>query len=109
MTATTQTPHRGPANEVPQRFLNVSEAAKAMRLDPSTLYRHLREGRFPSIRVGGRYLIPAAVLDHLAQDAMATGGRVDVEQWSTQWREDRAVAILTAGQRPAHPDGGAAR
>ena len=30
------------------RFLLVGEAAEILRVDESTLYRHLRAGRFPS-------------------------------------------------------------
>ena len=57
-------------------FLNVREAAEALRLDESTLYRHLREGRFPGVKIGGRYLVPASVIAELVNEAMASGSCV---------------------------------
>jgi excisionase family DNA binding protein len=94
------------AASAPQRgrpFLNVSEAAEAMRLDQSTLYRHLREGRFPGVKVGGRYLVPAVVIEQLVNDAVTSGRCVGVDQWSTRWRDEQAAKALAAGQL-AGPD-----
>ena len=60
--ASTPSKARDGSGSRPRRpFLNVKEAAQELRLDESTLYRHLREGRFPGVKVGGRYLVPAAV------------------------------------------------
>ncbi len=78
-------------------FLNVKEAARELRLDESTLYRHLREGRFPGVKVGGRYLVPTAVIEELAAAAMAAGRCVDIEEWAARWRDERAAAMLAAG------------
>ncbi|MGF1647815.1 MAG: helix-turn-helix domain-containing protein [Kineosporiaceae bacterium] len=77
----TRDPVAGPVS--PRPFLNVREAAAELRIDESTLYRHLREGRFPGIKVGGRYLVPAAILIQLAEDAMISGRCLDVEDWLT--------------------------
>jgi excisionase family DNA binding protein len=76
----------------PQRkpFLNVKEAAQALRLDESTLYRHLREGRIPGVKLGGRYLIPAALIEELAVDAMDAGHCVDVDEWAARRRDEAA-------------------
>ena len=79
-------------------FLNVREAARELRLDESTLYRHLREGRFPGVKVGGRYLVPAAVIEELATGAMDAGHCVDIDEWTARWREQRAAALLAAGE-----------
>src|SRR3954451_14231279 len=78
-------------------FLNVKEAARELRLDESTLYRHLREGHFPGVKVGGRYLVPTAVIEELAAGAMAAGHCVDIDEWTARWRDERAAAALTAG------------
>jgi excisionase family DNA binding protein len=51
------------------RFLLVREAAEIMRMDESTLYGHLRAGRFPAVKVGGRYLVPAAAVTQMADEA----------------------------------------
>lgn len=97
----TSTPTAAPSGEEQRRprkrFLNVKEAAEQLRLDESTLYRHLREGRFPGVKVGGRYLVPAAVIEELAAGAMAAGHCVDIEEWTTRWRDERAAAALGAG------------
>lgn len=80
-------------------FLTVKEAARELRMDESTLYRHLREDRFPGVKVGGRYLVPAAVIEELVTDAIATGRCVDIEEWTDRRREERAAALLAAGER----------
>ena len=87
-------------------FLTVKEAAGELRLDESTLYRHLREGRFPGVKVGGRYLVPAAVIEELAAGAMDAGHCVDIGEWTGRWREQRAAAALATGSpitTPARP------
>jgi excisionase family DNA binding protein len=90
---TTQNPQR------PERpFLNVKEAAAALRLDESTLYRHLREDRFPGVKIGGRYLIPTAVIDELVATSMDAGHCVDIEEWTNRWREQRAAEALSNGR-----------
>src|SRR5215207_998057 len=78
-------------------FLTVKEAAGELRLDESTLYRHLREGRFPGVKVGGRYLVPAAVIEQLAADAIAEGRCVEIDEWTNRRREEQA-ALLGAGE-----------
>ena len=60
-------------NRLATRFLLVREAAAIMRMDESTLYRHLRAGRFPAVKVGGRYLVPAAAVAQMADEAVASG------------------------------------
>lgn len=79
------------------KFLLVQEAAELMRMDPSTLYRHLRRNRFPGIKVGGRYLVPAAVVDQMSNEALASGQCIVVEQWAARWREERAAEALARG------------
>ena len=80
-------------------FLLVREAAEIMRMDESTLYRHLRAGRFPAVKVGGRYLVPAAAVTQMADEALASGQCVVVEQWAIRWREQRAAEALAGGVR----------
>lgn len=76
------------------KFLLVQEAAELLRMDSSTLYRHLRRNQFPGVKVGGRYLIPLAAVEQLADDALATGQCIIVEQWANRWREERAAEAL---------------
>jgi excisionase family DNA binding protein len=78
-------------------FLLVREAAEIMRMDDSTLYRHLRGGRFPAVKVGGRYLVPAAAVEQMAEEALVSGQCIVVEQWAVRWREERAAEALARG------------
>jgi excisionase family DNA binding protein len=94
----TSQPSPGATGRRQRPFLNVKEAAMELRLDESTLYRHLREGRFPGVKVGGRYLVPAAVIEALVADAMAAGRCVDIEEWAARWRDERAAAAAADGR-----------
>lgn len=53
------------------RFYTASETARMLRIDESTLYRHLRTGAFPAVKIGGRYVVPAAVIEQLVSDVLA--------------------------------------
>lgn len=78
-------------------FYTVSEAARIMRCSHSTLYRAIREGAFPAVRVRSRYVVPAVAVDKLAAEAAETGGCVDVAQMAADHRTAREVARLTGG------------
>lgn len=102
MTSTPTPPRSGEAQQRQRKpFLNVKEAAEQLRLDESTLYRHLREGRFPGVKVGGRYLVPAAVIEELAAGAMAAGHCVDIDEWAARWRDERAASAAGTEGREA--------
>jgi excisionase family DNA binding protein len=45
------------------RFLKVPEYAALMRITPTTVRTHIREGRLEAIRVGGQYRIPNPVFE----------------------------------------------
>jgi excisionase family DNA binding protein len=60
------------AGPAPKRFYNVKEAAALLGISPGTMYREIREGRFPTIRMRGRYVIPASALDELERTAIAS-------------------------------------
>src|SRR3954452_22743741 len=74
-------------------FYTAAETAEILRLDESTLYRHLRNGTFPGIKIGGRYVLPGAVIDHLVEDVLVTGRCVDLGVWTRHCRHDQ-VAVL---------------
>lgn len=44
------------------QLLSVDEAAAYLRLDASTVRRHLRNGELPGTQIGGRWYISAAAL-----------------------------------------------
>lgn len=80
-------------------FYTVREAAQIMRCNPSTLYRAIREGAFPAVRVRTRYVVPAAAVDKLANEASTSGGCVDVAQMAAEHRTAQEIARLTGGAR----------
>ncbi|WP_025616845.1 helix-turn-helix domain-containing protein [Salinispora cortesiana] len=56
-----------------RRFYDVAEAAELLRLSEPTLYRAIRAGEFPAIRVRGRLVIPARAIDDMETSALANG------------------------------------
>lgn len=49
----------------------------------ATLYRAIRSGEFPAVRVRNRYVIPVKILDALEHAALTNGGTVDAADWVT--------------------------
>ena len=80
-------------------FLTVAEAARLLRVDPATIYRAIRADAFPAIRVRSRYVIPAAAVEQMIDQATETGACVDVAAIATARRLAREVARAIAGQR----------
>ncbi|MGX7825725.1 helix-turn-helix domain-containing protein [Actinokineospora sp. 24-640] len=78
-------------------FYSVREVARILGIDQSTLYRAIREGGFPAVRVRSRYLIPSAVLDKLIAEAAECGGVVDPSQMTLERRAAREAARLSGG------------
>lgn len=73
-------------------FYTVKEAAELLRVGASTLYRIIREGDFPAVRLRSRYVVPAEALDQLLEEAKATGSVVDPCRIAEQRRTSREVA-----------------
>lgn len=78
-------------------FYTVTEAARIMRCNRSTLYRAIREGAFPAVRVRTRYVVPVVAVDQLAADAVTSGECVDVARIAMERRTEREVARLSGG------------
>jgi excisionase family DNA binding protein len=74
-------------------FYTVAEAARLLRVNRATLYRAIRQDGFPAVRVRSRYVVPAVAVERLADDAVESGGCVD-------------VAAIAAGRRVARAVGG---
>ena len=71
-------------------FHTVQEAARILRVDAATIYRSIRAGSFPAIRIRSRYVIPAAVLREVAAQAVSSGTCVDLTD---------SAAPIVAGRR----------
>lgn len=62
-------------------FYSVPDAAKLIGTSSVTLYRAIRDGEFPALRVRGRLIIPARVLEEMVSTAVAQQAVVDVAAW----------------------------
>jgi excisionase family DNA binding protein len=52
-----------------KRTMTVVEAADALGIGKSTLYRQIELGSFPHLRIGGRIVIPVAVIERMLDGA----------------------------------------
>lgn len=59
---------------VEHRLLTVREVADAMRVSTMTVYRLIRAGQIPAIRVGKHFRIREADLDQYLEVRMVRGG-----------------------------------
>ncbi len=64
------------------RFRSVPETAEILGMSEVTLYRAIREGQFPAVKVRGRYVVPSRALDDMEAAAMATGAVVDAAEYA---------------------------
>lgn len=80
-------------------FYTVREAAQLLRVGQATLYRAIREGAFPAVRVRGRYIVPAVALDRLIAEAMESGTETDLNRMTAEHRTAREIARLAGGAR----------
>lgn len=64
------------------RFMLVSEVADIMRVSKMTVYRLIRSGDMPAIRVGKSFRVPASAVEEI----IASGA-------VTEQREDRVAGI----------------
>ena len=74
------------------RFLSIAQTATELGVDPTTVYRAVRAGEFPAVKVRGRYVIPARAIEDMIESAMATGSVVDVAEWSAEQAAERAAS-----------------
>lgn len=66
----------------PPRFYSVRQAARILDMSPVTLYRAIREGGFPAVRVRGRVSVPAKAIDVMEDAALAQRTVVDAADWT---------------------------
>ena len=64
-----------------RRWLSVAELARELGMSQMTLYRVIAAGEFPAVRIGRRLVVPARVLEDMADAALATGSTVDSADW----------------------------
>jgi excisionase family DNA binding protein len=64
-------------------FLTVDEVAALLRVDAVTIYRAIRAGEFPAVKIRKRYVIPRRALELLVEDVMVSGSCVDTATWAS--------------------------
>lgn len=69
------------------RFYSVAEAARILGAAPVTLYRAIRAGEFPAVRIRGRLIVPASALEAMSATTVSSGALVDAAEWTSQSRE----------------------
>lgn len=63
------------------RFYSVAQVARMLGMAPVTLYRAIRGGEFPAVRIRGRLIVPAKALEAMADSAIAEQTVVDASVW----------------------------
>ena len=72
------------------RFLSVAEQADELGISEVTLYRAIKAGEFPAVRIRGRVVIPAGAVEAMTDAALAGGTAVDAASWVVVQREVEA-------------------
>lgn len=57
-------------------LLSVAQLAAEVGISQMSLYRLIKAGHLPSVRLGSRIFVPSKVVDQLTEAAMASGGTV---------------------------------
>ena len=53
----------------PPTFYDVQDVADMFRMSRMTIYRAIRSGELPAVRIRGRWIVPASVVDALVAKA----------------------------------------
>jgi excisionase family DNA binding protein len=61
--------HERPKETNSSVFLNVDELAKELGIGRAIVYRGLRDGTIPSLRVGKRFILPKAAINEWLRNA----------------------------------------
>ncbi|MGQ0631952.1 MAG: helix-turn-helix domain-containing protein [Sporichthyaceae bacterium] len=72
---------KGRASSEPPAFYSVAATAKMLGTSEMTLYRAIHDGQFPAVRVRGRLIVPAKVIDALATAAVDGQCLIDTATW----------------------------
>lgn len=92
----------GPGRDERQ-FRSVGEAARVFGVSEMTLYRAIREGRFPAVRIMGRLIVPLRAIEEMTAAAVENGVLVDAADWVGDAVEDsRPDRVRGAGDLRAN-------
>ena len=80
-------------DSTPNRLaITIAEAAEQLGVSYQTLWRAIREGEFPGIKIRGRILVPIKAIELLMESVTKSGQLVDVADWTATWRAETAIA-----------------
>ncbi len=63
------------------RFYSVAQVAQIFGMAPVTVYRAIRAGQFPAVRIRGRLIVPAEAVEAMADAAAVEHTVVDAAGW----------------------------
>jgi excisionase family DNA binding protein len=64
-----------------RQFRSVAEAARVFGVSEMTLYRAIREGQFPAVRIMGRLIVPLRAIEAMTAAAVDGNELVDAADW----------------------------
>jgi excisionase family DNA binding protein len=62
-------------------FYSVADVAELLGMSDMTIYRAINDGQFPAVRIRGRLIIPARVIDAIVDAAIEGHTVVDAADW----------------------------
>lgn len=71
----------------------VKEAAEMIGVSYMTLWRAIKEGEFPGVKLRGRILVPVKAVELLFQSAVDSGGLVDAPEWTAAWTAQTQTSV----------------
>lgn len=96
-----------PGHDEPEAmFRSVAEVARLCCVSKMTVYRAIAAGEFPAVRIQGRLIVPAKVIEAMAQAAIAGHTTVDAADWVADGTQRRSPdgAGFPAVAQPAGGD-----
>jgi predicted DNA-binding transcriptional regulator AlpA len=66
------------------RFYSVAQVAQIFGMAPVTVYRAIRAGQFPAVRIRGRLIVPAKAVEAMADAAAVEQTVVDAAGWVSE-------------------------
>jgi excisionase family DNA binding protein len=82
-------PERSGREEPEALFRSVAEVARLCRVSKMTVYRAIAAGEFPAVRIQGRLIVPAKVIEAMAQAALASHVTIDAADWAADGSRHR--------------------
>ncbi len=73
-----------------KRFCSVASAAQQFDVSEMTLYRAIRNGQFPAVRIMGRLVVPLKAIEAIEDAASERHTLVDASDWVERSLVERA-------------------